>query len=69
MHEQDPDGAQALATTVGLLLLVGTALLVSCWTGPVAAFVLIAAPVLGAYVLPCLVRALVLRWVVRRLLR
>ncbi|WP_435279228.1 hypothetical protein [Streptomyces sp. 1222.5] len=45
------------------------ALLISCWTGPVAAIVLIAAPVLGAYTLPCLFRALALRRAVRRPLR
>lgn len=57
MHDQDADGEHALVVTVGLLLLIGTALLISCWTGPVAAFVIIAAPVLGAYALPCLFRA------------
>ncbi|MER5859799.1 hypothetical protein ABT131_29995 [Streptomyces sp900105245] len=69
MHDQDAAGEHALAVTVGLLLLIGTALLLSCWTGPVAAFVLIATPVLGAYTLPCLFHALALRRAVRRLLR
>ncbi|MER6433389.1 hypothetical protein ABT272_37545 [Streptomyces sp900105245] len=69
MHDQDADREQALAATVGLLLLIGTALLISCWTGPVTAFALIATPVLGAYALPCLFRALALRRAVRRLLR
>ncbi|WP_148088581.1 hypothetical protein [Streptomyces sp. PanSC9] len=67
-HEQARDGEQTLAITIGLLLLVGTTLLLSCWTGPVTAFVLIAVPVLGAYVLPSLVRVLALRRAVRRLL-
>ncbi|MER6456521.1 hypothetical protein ABT270_28550 [Streptomyces sp900105245] len=67
-HEQDQECEQTLAITIGLLLLVGTTLLLSCRTGPVTAFVLIAAPVLGAYVLPSLVRVLALRRAVRRLL-
>lgn len=68
MRHHDPDGEQALAITVGLLLLVGTALIVSCWAGPVTAFALTAVPVLGAYLLPRFAHFLAVRRAVRRLL-
>ncbi|MFF9607655.1 hypothetical protein ACF1GY_36245 [Streptomyces sp. NPDC014684] len=68
MHQQDHE-EQALAITIGLLLLSGGSLLISCFTGPAAAFTLNAVPVLSAYTLPRLTRAFTLRRAVRRLLR
>ncbi|MER6465791.1 hypothetical protein ABT278_35735 [Streptomyces sp. NPDC001228] len=46
------DDDQALAFTLAALLLTGSALLVSCWVGPVTAFAAVAVTVIAAYAAP-----------------
>ncbi|MFF4709256.1 hypothetical protein [Streptomyces sp. NPDC001297] len=63
------DDDQALAFTLAALLLTGTALLVSCWVGPLTAFAAVAVTVIAAYAAPGLARRLAIRRAVRQLLR
>ncbi|MEU2624296.1 hypothetical protein ABZ642_40350 [Streptomyces sp. NPDC007157] len=64
-HDHD----QGLALTLAVLLLTGTALLVSCWVGPLATFTAVAVLVVTAYAAPGLARGLAIRRAVRQLLR
>lgn len=68
-HDQDRDEHQALAVTLGLLLLIGGVLLVNAWAGPFVAFAAGAGPVVAAYTGPRIIRSLAARRAVRRLLR
>ncbi|MFJ9351716.1 hypothetical protein [Streptomyces sp. NPDC101237] len=60
---------QGLALTLAALLLTGTALLASCWVGPLAAFTVTAVLIVAAYAAPGLARRLAIRRAVRELLR
>ncbi|MCF3137306.1 hypothetical protein, partial [Streptomyces olivochromogenes] len=60
---------QVLAVTLAVLLLTGTALLVSCWMGPLATFTTVAALVVTAYAAPGLARRLTVRRAFRELQR
>ncbi|MFD5815686.1 hypothetical protein [Streptomyces sp. NPDC127038] len=64
-HDHD----QGLAFTLAVLLLTGNALLMSCWTGPLATFAIVAVLVGTAYTAPALACRLALRRALRRLLR
>jgi hypothetical protein len=72
---QHPEGPrrgehdQALAVTLGLLLLTGSVLMVSCWTGPLTAFGCAAGPIVTVYGAPRAARRIRQRRAVRRLLR
>ncbi len=75
-HDQDDDGErQALAVTLGLLLLIGGVLLVDAWAGCWVALTAFCAPVVAGYALRpsgtarALLRAVTLRRAVRRALR
>ncbi|MEU3902045.1 hypothetical protein [Streptomyces sp. NPDC045251] len=68
-HDQDHDEHQALAVTLGLLLLIGGVLLVSCWAGPFTAFAAGAVPIVAVYAGPRVARLLAVRRAVRRLRR
>jgi uncharacterized membrane protein YfcA len=68
-RDQGHDEHQALAVTLGLLLLIGGVLLVSCWAGPFTAFAAGAGPILAAYLGPRLARRLAVHRAVRRLRR
>ncbi|MFJ5646354.1 hypothetical protein [Streptomyces sp. NPDC093223] len=60
---------QGLALTLAALLLTGTALLASCWVGPVATFTVMSVLIVAAYAAPGLARRLAIRRAVRELLR
>ncbi|MER5600587.1 hypothetical protein [Streptomyces sp. NPDC002265] len=60
---------QALALTLAVLLLTGSALLMSCWVGPLTTFTAVAVLVVTAYAAPGLARRLALRRARRQLLR
>ncbi|MEU2619680.1 hypothetical protein ABZ642_16355 [Streptomyces sp. NPDC007157] len=64
---QDRD--QGVALALAALLLTGTALLASCWVGPLTAFTVVAVLIVAAYVAPGLARRLAIRRAVRELLR
>ncbi|MGW2689958.1 hypothetical protein ACWC6I_43265 [Streptomyces sp. NPDC001414] len=66
-HDRDQD--QGLALTLAALLLTGTALLASCWVGPLATFTVTAVLIVAAYAAPGLARRLAIRRAVRELLR
>lgn len=68
-RDQDQDRDQALAFALAALLLTGTALLMSCWVGPLAAFAAVAVLVVVAYAAPGIARRLAIRRAVRELLR
>lgn len=67
-HDQD-DGGQALAVTLGLLLLIGGTLLLRELAGLWPAFAVATGAVVGAYYLPGITRRLIERRAVRRLRR
>ncbi|MEV5205677.1 hypothetical protein [Streptomyces sp. NPDC053720] len=64
----DDDG-QALAVTIGLLLLIGSVLLIQGWLGTWWAFGLAAGAVVGGYYAPGITRRIAVRWAVRELIR
>ena len=68
-RHRDQAEDQALAVTLGLLLLIGGVLLIDLWFGPYVAFAAGAGPVVTAFALPRLWRRLAVRRAVRRFLR
>lgn len=66
VYEED---GQALAVTVGLLLLIGSVLLLQGWLGTWWAFSLAAGTVVGGYYAPGITRRIAVRWAVREVIR
>lgn len=68
-RHRDLERDQGLALTLAALLLTGSALLVSCWVGPLATFAATAVLTVATYAAPGLARRLAIRRAVRELLR
>ncbi|MES9512191.1 hypothetical protein ABWJ92_38490 [Streptomyces sp. NPDC000609] len=65
----DEDDGQALAVALGLLLLIGSVLLLDAWLGVWWAFGIAAGSVLSAYYVPGVTRWIAVRWAVREVIR
>ncbi|MFJ4577619.1 hypothetical protein ACIP4W_41025 [Streptomyces sp. NPDC088846] len=63
------DEDDALAVTVGLLLLIGGVLLLQGWLGTWPAFGIAAGTVVGGYYVPGITRWVTVRWAVREVIR